>query len=79
MFLPSWKQKYFCKGDWTHESTNRPTGKSPDSRESKDGFLSHHAGAIGFQLTVDLKTRTAGFRPPLYLDGCPGQAPGMTI
>src|ERR1700704_6041492 len=27
--------EYFCKGDWTHESTSRPTGKSPHGGESK--------------------------------------------
>jgi hypothetical protein len=35
MICPTGEAKYFCKGDWTHDSTNRPTGKSPHGAESK--------------------------------------------
>jgi hypothetical protein len=35
MICPTGEAKYFCKGDWTALSTNRPTGKSPHGAESK--------------------------------------------
>jgi hypothetical protein len=34
MFLPTTEAKYFCKGDSTPLSTNRPTGKSLDRGEN---------------------------------------------
>jgi hypothetical protein len=39
--------EYFCKGDWTHESTSRPTGKSPHGGESKFRSCELAAAAIG--------------------------------
>ena len=30
LFLPNGEAEYFCKEGWTAESTNRPSGKSPD-------------------------------------------------
>jgi hypothetical protein len=34
MICPTGEAKYFCKGDWTHCSTKRPTGKSLERGES---------------------------------------------
>jgi hypothetical protein len=43
MICPTGEAKYFCKGDSTPLSTNRPTGKSPHGGESTANALARDA------------------------------------
>ncbi len=59
-----WKQKYFCKGDSTPLSTNRPTGKSPDYRRVLLSCPARGAAPFALLRRAGIHSRASGTLDP---------------
>ena len=67
LFLPNGEAEYFCKEGWTAESTNCPSGKSPDRAVQpaawKFQVFSSASSTFMMQRLKSAKVGAAGTRP----------------